>query len=88
MEPSYAYNESLTTISQSSRCFSTFLASSNARADWNLIMLFSTKNLIPYKKSESEIILLAHQPALFLIHDGIDMSFSMAISPSGVVGRS
>ena len=51
-------------------------------------MSVSTKNLIPYKKSESEMLSLAHHPALFLIHYGMDISFSIAMSPSGVVGKS
>ena len=51
-------------------------------------MLVSTKNFIPCKKSESEMLSSAHHPALFLIHDGIAISFSIAISPSEVVGKS
>jgi len=42
-------------------------------------MLVSTKNLIPDKKSESEILSSAHHPALFLIHDGKIRSYSIDI---------
>ena len=44
--------------------------------------------LVILSGSESLILSSAHHPALFLIHDGIVMLFSIDISPSEVVGKS